>query len=321
MSGERTDETEELDEGEPGLPSEPDVVQLEGPVPPAAGEQLVVIDGQVRADLPPAPPGVQWSTYGLDAAPPPPKRGLFAALAVVMLAVTGWTILGTGVITPNATASLLLAGWSTISVLGLGSIALRARWFSILVTAVMAVALPLTALAWVLALASAPGALWHSGLWLLATQVALTAPVIGGLIVAMRPRRPMRPLRMVSLVLAAAIVLAGAVFGAGPIVFGGHLSFGSVSGGLVVMLALPAAAVLVGFRHRTFRFSAAAVAAVALPIAALPGPGGWDGLQLLLLLPASGAVWCAFEAARRTVDEPSYGEQSSIAVAASDAAP
>ena len=305
-----TDETQRTP-GDPA-PDRADAEVVEVPVAPAAGEELVIVDGQVRADFPPPPPGAQWSTFGLDAAAPPPKRGLFASLAIVLLAITAWTILGTGAVTSDVGAALLVASWSTVAVLAVGAIALRSRWFGITVTAVTLLAHPLAGLTWLLVAAAGPAERSALLLSLLLNQAVLTIPVILGLVAALRPRRPLRGLQVIALSIAGAVILWAAVWSIGRLIDAEPASPAAVWGGTFIMLAAPAAAILVGFRHRISRFAGAAVIALALPMTALPGPGGWDPLQLLVVPVASAAAWCATVAARRTVDEPSYGQQSDI---------
>lgn len=287
-------------------------------VPPAPGEELVIVDGKVAADFPAAPEGVHWSTYGLDVAPPPPPRGILPAVALTGL-VIGTFLLGVFPVDATNWPTATLATFASIHlILVAGALGYRSRAFASVafgLSIALAVAAPIVLLVTAL-INSTPQSTGDLGVigttFVLSSMLTTIAAVLA--FVASFKRRDW-PRGMVitaaAMVGVAALgmlvssVITQALQGVSADVSAGFHAYWITA---VQLLVLPVSATLVGIRNPKFKLIAATLLVLTVPPILVPIPIGFTLTHLAVPLPFIGAAVAAVFSARRFTETTHYGD-------------
>lgn len=290
------------------------------PIPPAAGDELVIVDGKVVGDLPVAPAGVQWSTYGLDATPPPQPRGLYPGLAIAQMAVAAFLL---GVL-PIHAAHLVVEYAATLTgihaVLIAGALGYRSRVFAI-IAAVVSLVLSIVMLPGLLLVA-----LMNSNprndddyaviaLGLVTATLLLFAVAIMALVASFKRRSWPRALVITALAMTGAAMLAQLGTGIATLITHGigddePAGFHAYWILVTLLVALPASALLVGIRNRRLKYASLAGLAFAAVAIVVPLPVGYTLTHPVALLPLIGAGVLAVLSARNLTHVQHYGDPS-----------
>ena len=287
-------------------------------IPPASGEELVIVDGKVAADFPAAPEGVRWSTYGLDVAPPPPKRGILPAAALTGL-VVGTFLLGVLPVDATNWPTATLATFASIHViLVAGALGYRSRAFASVtfgLSIVLAVLAPIVLLvtALVNSTPQSTGDLGLIGTTFMLSNMLLTTAAVIAFIASFKRRDWPRGLVISAGVLVAvavlgmvvASVITQAVQGVNADV---PAAFHAYWIPAVQLLVLPASAALVGIRNPKFKLIASALLVLTVPPVLVPIPVGFTLTHLVVPLPFISAAVAAVFSARRFTETTHYGD-------------
>ena len=293
------------------------------PIPPPTGDELVIVDGKVVGDLPAAPAGVQWSTFGLDVEPPPASRGLLPLLAIVALSFGSFLL---GVLPVDAThwPSAVFATIVSIHLISIaGSLGYRSRVFASIAFALSIVLVVLSPIVLIVVSLINSTPQTTGNLAVVGTAYALGTLVIGvgavlAFVASFKRRGWPKGLVLSAGVLAAvagvamliAAVVTAAMQGVSREVavgFHGYWIFA------VQLLVLPASAALVGIRSRRTKYLAAALLVLALPPILVPLPLGFTLTHPVAILPFLGAAAAAFFSARRFTETTHYGDPNRTA--------
>ena len=285
-----------------------------------AGEELVIVDGRVVADMPAAPRGVQWSTYGLDVPPPPQPRGILPGIAIAQMVLAAFLI---GVL-PIYAAHLVVEYAATLTgihaVLIAGALGYRSRVFAI-IAAVVSLVLSLLSVPGLMLVALINASPQHPGdsgviaLGLVAANLLLFAVAIMSLVVAFKRRAWPKVLTITALAMTGTAVAVQLATGIATLITQG-IGSGEPAGFhahwilVTLLVALPASALMVGIRDKRLKYAALGGLAFAAVAIAVPLPTGFTLTHPVALLPLIGAGTLAVLSARNLKHVQHYGDPS-----------